>query len=734
MSDLDALHQQKILNRQYPPVQRTPEGATILEITGAGAMPEGTSEAPQGSAMPKADGQMDEVQLRADPSFLQDVGAIHQAFTGKPFEGDPAQLADWGIEKLANFELAMGDMTNPTGDAAGGGMVGQAAQILNNFTPEQSGSFLRALESYDKLPMFTMPGFGRLVRNVVADPTSIVGAATVGAGLVGRQAGRAAAKEGIKTALRQRVGQAILANPVKVGAGEAAAYTGTADAIRQNVEMKGGTRQTFDPLQTAGATAIGAAAGATLMKGAQKAGQLLAKIKSNIASNPDFFKSPGKVAGQRGAVGDLSQQKVFEIVSQAEQEKWSAEKILATFKKLGVDLDPAKDAPVEVFKPTAAAMGKAQKELHSMFPQEFADKADMNAPTQMTFAKGMYKDADKVGASFDARLDEAGLKFRKWAADNQNQTAIHANQKTGNSIDFSTSCANRSCGSGACAYCYVEHVRTQKAEGLGAMMSPKKVVENDYQGEVMRMPPSLINAYNMDGGVRMFAFGDFRPNVDDDNVARLLTDAQKRGLFIKAITKEPELIKRFGNHPNLRINFSIDNVPRDISHAATLDEAGKLKEQYPNLRIRSVALNAAEAEMYAKDMRVDVVTLYHGATNFKIDRTTGSPTQGQKIRTDKLYEIVKRQNPQIVEKMGEQKFKAWLDTWEDNSPKTKFAQEFQSKYEGRVCCQSGKCAGDPTKCGFGEKVAAKGGVALLILGGSHTIFLGEVDDNQVMWQ
>lgn len=719
MSDLDALHQQKILNRQYPQVQYTPEGALVVEIAGSGPMPEGTSDAPQGSAMPKADGQVDEAQLRSDPMFLQDVGAIHQAFTGRPFQGDAGALADWGIEKLANFELAMGDMTNPSGDAAGGGMIGQASQILNNFTPEQAGSFLRALDAYDKLPMFTMPGFGRLVRNLAADPTSIVGAATVGAGLVGRQAARATAKEGIKTALRQRVGQAILANPVKVGAGEAAAYTGTADVIKQKVEIQGGKRQEVDQLQAGAMAAVGGAAGAGLVKGVQVAAPVVGNaIKKGIEN----LQAPGtpKVGpgGQRGAVGDLKAQPITFFDSKALRGDVQKEGL-----KDGIVVD-------DLYNPKLA--DARYKKAVERFPIR-TDRADMDAPTQVVSDK-MTKEqrkerfgtlSDGISDTFLTRLDDESLAFMKWIKSNDNKTSVfHQNGKTGNSIDFSTSCAKRGCGAGACAYCYVENARVL-AKAFGQSSQPKlEGIENVYRDEVLRMPKNLIEAYNMDGGLRMFSFGDFRPNVDDDGVARLLADAEKRGLYIKAITKEIELIKRFGKHPNLRANLSVDNVPREVSHSFTLDEAIAVKKDYPNVRLRVVALNLNEAEMFAANPNVDVITMYHGKSNW----------DHKGNYTGNLTKLIREQNPEIFTKMGDAEAEKWLDSWQNmpfNSPKTK---EFREKYEGRVCCTSGKCAGDPTKCGFANKVAEAGGVALLILGGSHTIFLGEADDNQVMWQ
>jgi hypothetical protein len=361
------------------------------------------------------------------------------------------------------------------------------------------------------------------------------------------------------------------------------------------------------------------------------------------------------------------------------------------------------------------------------------DRANMDAPTQVVDLK-MTKDerkarfgtlADGISDTFLTRLDDESLAFMRWIKSNDNKTSVfHQNGKTGNSIDFSTSCAKRGCGAGACAYCYVENARVL-AKAFGQSSQPKlEGIENVYRDEVLRMPKNLIEAYNMDGGLRMFSFGDFRPNVDDDGVARLLADAQKRGLYIKAITKEIELIKRFGKHPNLRANLSVDNVPREVSHSFTLDEAIAVKKEYPNVRLRVVALSLDEAKMFAANKEVDVITMYHGKSNWT---STGE-------YTGNLTKLIREQNPEIFSKMGDAEAEKWLDTWQNmpfNSPKTK---EFREKYEGRVCCTSGKCAGDPTKCGFATKVAEAGGVALLILGGSHTIFLGEADDNQVMWQ
>ena len=180
---------------------------------------------------------------------------------------------------------------------------------------------------------------------------------------------------------------------------------------------------------------------------------------------------------------------------------------------------------------------------------------------------------------------------------------------------------------------------------------------------------------------------------------------------MKAITKQPEFVKTFGDHPNLRINISVDNVPREFSqNAPTIAEAKALQAGRENIKIRSVALNPTEAEMFANNPDIDVVTLYHGPTNF--DSKTGK-------RHNMLLNIIKVQNPQLVERVGLQRLQDYTDTWVNMPPvrpgesvgKAKsVAESLYKRFPNKICCQSGKCAGDKTKCGFG------GFGALLIAG------------------
>ena len=299
-----------------------------------------------------------------------------------------------------------------------------------------------------------------------------------------------------------------------------------------------------------------------------------------------------------------------------------------------------------------------------------------------------------VTVNFADRLDDDGKAWVAALNRNRNQMAIHSNAKTNMSLDFSTDCAQRCSPKGPCIYCYVESDRTKEIIGMPSSSYGKKLVENPYRGEIMTMPKSIIDANNADGGLRMFSFGDYRPWADEANVAWALEDASQKGLYIKAITKEKALIDRFGDHPNFRANISIDYLPREVSNAPTVEEALQWKAGRPNIKIRSVARNEKELAEQLADKRIDLVTPYHGETNFRMEK-------GRKVRTNKLYKIVKAQNPQLINALGEDEVLRITDEFERLEPKMRVTKSYNEKFPGKMCCEGGKCSRDSTKCGFG---------------------------------
>ena len=95
--------------------------------------------------------------------------------------------------------------------------------------------------------------------------------------------------------------------------------------------------------------------------------------------------------------------------------------------------------------------------------------------------------------------------------------------------------------------------------------------------------------------MRAHSFYDYRPQQDYNQWKLILDDAEAKGLTIKAITKQREFVETFGDHPNLRINISIDNLPGEMTNAPSLADAIKLKGGRDNIKIRSVALTEDQA-------------------------------------------------------------------------------------------------------------------------------------------
>ena len=293
-------------------------------------------------------------------------------------------------------------------------------------------------------------------------------------------------------------------------------------------------------------------------------------------------------------------------------------------------------------------------------------------------------DAQRVVlSSFKQDLGKEGRFFLNRMEQNRGSSAIHPNSKTGLSMDFSTSCPERM---SPCPYCYVEHGRKSK-ELFNMHGNDKVVVETPYKREILAMPDDLVERMNSQGGMRAHSFGDYRPVQDYNNWKLALDDAEAKGLHIKAITKQPEFIEAFGDHPNIRINISVDALPREMSNSPTMEAAVALQAGRPNIKIRTVALNEAQAREMAMDPRVDVVTLYHGMVG------------------DNLKKIIKAQNKGLLDKVGEKALWKEIDTWENMPGNSNKFKQLSEAFPGKICCQSGKCAGDPTKCGFGLNAA-----------------------------
>lgn len=220
-----------------------------------------------------------------------------------------------------------------------------------------------------------------------------------------------------------------------------------------------------------------------------------------------------------------------------------------------------------------------------------------------------------------------------------------SNQKTIVSVDFTSDCPKRRAGN-PCPYCYVEYKRE-----IG--FNAKKVY--DYKGynnelkNIKKFNPNVVKDINNSGGLRLFSFGDYIPEHDKD-IKAMLDDAARIGLDIKVITKVPEFVYKYHNHPAVRvINISTDFVGHGVDH----ELAKELKSKYNKVVIRTVVLKDVDLEDDFMKY-VDIITFNHENLHVK----------------------------------GFKKYSK------------KQIQDYYKKTKNLgICCITGKCATCPIKCG-----------------------------------
>ncbi|WP_300456611.1 LPD38 domain-containing protein [Desulfobacula sp.] len=176
-----------------------------------------------------------------------------------------------------------------------------------------------------------------------------------------------------------------------------------------------------------------------------------------------------------------------------------------------------------------------------------------------------------------------------------------------------------------CSYCYVEkarrkaislHQKITARSTLNYLAQAKHVFKSvPYKNKILFMSKSTIKEMNESGGLRLFSFSDYVRASHRAEIDKLLRHAEQRGLSIKAITKNPDFVEDFGD-TGITINVSIDDNPKGL-FGVDWDTAAELTKKYPNVHIRTVAVNP-EAVDYFSTLEhsgvknfVEVITPYH---------------------------------------------------------------------------------------------------------------------------
>lgn len=306
---------------------------------------------------------------------------------------------------------------------------------------------------------------------------------------------------------------------------------------------------------------------------------------------------------------------------------------------------------------------------------------------------------------------------------------LATNTKTIASGDFTTFCPQMYFNDG-CWYCYR---RAALTSGVNNKLTAETVW---YAGEILQLRQADIDRLNQVGGLRIQSFGDWMTQYST-MLADMLIDAEKVGLQIKIITKEPSMIdtvallKEQGLGKSLYFNLSADytiekrgkvdntntsdalpmNPERPFmqrenesgkeetwwKRALTVQEANEYRKMYPWVNTRIVATNLDEFIRGLSDPTVDVVTGYHG--DIRQQERVSSETGETLLDVEPLGDAGM---PRFAydRKTGE-----WALEYEGKSRYQKqLAQRIQEEglereYYTKSCCIFGRCAKCQGKCG-----------------------------------
>ena len=125
---------------------------------------------------------------------------------------------------------------------------------------------------------------------------------------------------------------------------------------------------------------------------------------------------------------------------------------------------------------------------------------------------------------------------------------------------------------------------------------------------MLRIRKLTIDKLNSCGGLRQYSFADYE-EWHDPEIEKMTKDAQKIGLKLKAITKQPKFIEKWHDRYNV-IHVSVDSCGTGVP----LDEAIELRKRYKNVRIRLAVMSHEDVEKYGEI--VDNIVFNHAINDF----------------------------------------------------------------------------------------------------------------------
>ncbi len=229
--------------------------------------------------------KLSESELKENPEWIRAAKNIYEWNEGRNSEevkklNSDKQYADYALRYMGWFNYNIPKMTK------------EASDLKFNATQQQREDFVTLMDMYDNKEA-SLAGTGRLIKGLVADPTTYIGIKTFGVGLGAREGTKFAAKQGIRELVKEGAKQGA-----KEGATLGAIYSTYDNALRQSAKVMSGQQEGFELGQSAKAATLGGALGGAL-GGTIGGGASFVKNKNKVPVQADEVVGPIDMVGPR---------------------------------------------------------------------------------------------------------------------------------------------------------------------------------------------------------------------------------------------------------------------------------------------------------------------------------------------------------------------------------------------------------------------------------------------------
>jgi len=246
---------------EYSPERKEMDKALSMGIDPFGLTPEQSTQAVEEKQKldvltgAEQKDKITEEQLVKTPEWIKAAKSVYKLNEGDDAPGldSDREYANYGLRYMGWFNYNFPKM-------------GLEATQVQYGTDEQKQEFINLMELYDeKAP--SAAGFGRAIKGIATDPTTLGGIAAFGLKSASKEAVKKSIKEALKVGTKESIkkaGQEGFKHGSKVGAIEGAIYTAADNALRQTAKINAGVQDEYSLGEIGQASLLGAGAGVAL--------------------------------------------------------------------------------------------------------------------------------------------------------------------------------------------------------------------------------------------------------------------------------------------------------------------------------------------------------------------------------------------------------------------------------------------------------------------------------------